>query len=171
MGLSEEETGAMSVSFDETIGCYDDCPYCARLTSRTKRELNVDLLDKTMSHIETVHAFQQEGMELEQGWNQGAWCERTECGTSMCFAGWAVELSGIEHEWKKHPDSLMSDEPGISLSLFIDGKAADVSLTAERLLGLNGAEGARLFLSTGNDIDLVREAVKAIKQKNGVDDG
>lgn len=61
---------------------------------------NVDLLDRTMKHIE----------ENEVGWNQSSWRSvegltlgrpqllPTVCGTAMCFAGEAVTLDG-RYEW------------------------------------------------------------------------
>lgn len=28
-------------------------------------------------------------------WNQRSWCNKNECGTQYCFAGWAVVLAGL----------------------------------------------------------------------------
>jgi hypothetical protein len=52
---------------------------------------NVELLKRTLQHIE----------DHPESWDQTAWVTpedfRTDdgCGTAYCFAGWAVELSGV----------------------------------------------------------------------------
>lgn len=52
-------------------------------------ELNIELLEKTMQHIETH----------PEDWNQETW----RCGTGMCFAGHAATLAG--REWaSENPD-------------------------------------------------------------------
>ena len=38
-------------------------------------------------------------------WDQHTWIEKTSCGTSMCFAGWAVHLSGMRMAFDSDEDS------------------------------------------------------------------
>jgi hypothetical protein len=47
---------------------------------------NVDLLYKVLDHIR----------ENRDQHDQSSWARKTDCGSSFCFAGWTVQLSGYE---------------------------------------------------------------------------
>lgn len=61
---------------------------------------NVAKLEETLDYIR---------MNREQH-NQRGWALKTECGTTMCFAGWAVVLAGYEFIWSGTP--AIFSEPG-----------------------------------------------------------
>jgi hypothetical protein len=72
-------------------------------------------------------------------WNQSSWSGLGECGTTMCFAGWACKLEGLK------------------LAVEVDGGTADrgslasgraISTTAEEILGLTSNEAYNLFIET-----------------------
>jgi hypothetical protein len=46
---------------------------------------NIELLKKTLNFIEVK----------PDGWKQDRWATVTDCGTSYCFAGWALTLAGV----------------------------------------------------------------------------
>ena len=75
------------------------------MSTRAPR-LNVDLLDRTMAEV------QRAARRKTRRWDQSYWRKVTPCGTSMCFAGWALEFDGGV-EWD---DSVgMSDTKGTRL--------------------------------------------------------
>jgi hypothetical protein len=131
--------------------------------------LNVDLLDKTLDHVETIEAFVQAGLDVRDHFDMSVWAapkvrpvtdiedEWEVCGTRKCFAGWAIELSGVDHEWKSNPDAAV----GADFDLFVDGEERDAEGVAAEVLGLTGDESTSLFYT--GDLDDVREVVQAIK--------
>lgn len=50
--------------------------------------INTELLKKTLAHIE-AHPSE---------WTQERWITKTDCGTSYCFAGWALTLAQVPIE-------------------------------------------------------------------------
>jgi hypothetical protein len=92
-------------------------------------------------------------------WNQGWWAERTECGTTYCFAGWATVLSGYEVAWYEDVDG-----PDDASSHLTNGDV--ICGTALKLLGLSKNEGDQLF-SLPNDMNLV---YRTCAELMGVDD-
>jgi len=53
-----------------------------------ERVLNKKLIKRIVAQISAV----------PKAWDQGAWVETTTCGTSRCFAGWAMFLEGYTDE-------------------------------------------------------------------------
>jgi hypothetical protein len=124
-----------------------------------KGPLNIPLLRKTMEHIEELpHRNWLPSAEIR---HTDSWCQETWgrvfrnrkkeiCGTSACFAGWAIEL----------------DEPGALAELIhlmeVAGKAGvagpSASRTAARILGLTGQQAADLFAG-GNSKEHLRTLV------------
>lgn len=133
--------------------------------------LNVALLDQTLAHVEKLAAQQSEWWAAYMDrkatdkdkpadtWNQGTWARKNErqdedgeyytCGTTACFAGWAVELSG--------KDALAME---IDMN---DPRDMPVREEAMELLGLTDEEAFALFEGT-NGLDDLRMIVAAIKR-------
>jgi hypothetical protein len=72
--------------------------------------------------------------------NQDRWGERTECGTTMCVAGWTCELAGERLEWQRS-----STTTGVGTWCTTDG--VYIPRRAAQLLGLTEDEAARLFFT------------------------
>lgn len=97
------------------------------MTDTENRNINVELLDRTLAYIE---AHPEE-------WDQGNW----RCGTGMCFAGWAVTLAG--REWAGDPGGPAGellvrkpDEPRFAHTLNIGEDRIHVEDAAANELGL-----------------------------------
>lgn len=114
--------------------------------------INADLLAKTMAKIEEVAAYQAEGFELDETWDQGQWASPVRddlgdvCGTSYCFAGWACRLAGDQIDVKNQT----AKTPG--------AQALAISDRATQLLGIAPSDAADLFEGS-NDLDGLRERV------------
>ena len=121
--------------------------------------LNIDLLDRTLAHIE-AHP---------EHWDQTVW----RCDSAMCFAGWTAELAGgkwLLPEGDAHADYL-APEPGDDpdetggccqhLDSGIDSGIAAEN-RARRLLGLTEKQSARLF-DGSNTLDDLRRIVAELK--------
>jgi hypothetical protein len=101
--------------------------------------VNTELLEQTMTAI-------RDNPELH---NQSWFYTPTECGTAMCFAGWACHLAGMEQvqplsgsSWVKTPDGIKT--------------AHDAAISA---LGLTTPQGNALF-SGGNTVGMLEAMVK-----------
>lgn len=97
--------------------------------------LNVPLLRKTMEHIE-AHPE-----EHDQCW----WARREDCGTTYCFAGWAVMLGdpSAVPQYAYLP-GVGERKSRYEANCLTDGRS--IAWTAQCLLGLDGDEARRLFL-------------------------
>lgn len=130
-------------------------------------EPNIDLLYKTLDHIETLEAFRAEGVYLKDRWNQGTWAIQYRdsdgdlCGTACCFAGWAVHLAG-DH----FVNDVGCDMEGCDCDEIVaeapDGNIEHIAERAQELLGLDWRERGRLF-NGSNTLDQLREVVAQIK--------
>jgi hypothetical protein len=90
---------------------------------------NVDLLEATMVHVETH----------PEAHSQLTWGKRTPCGTALCYAGHALELSGRVSAWKWMPLDNGSEEESLAL-VKLDGEVdwLNPDEAADRVLGVNG---------------------------------
>lgn len=97
---------------------------------------NVELLEQTMQVIKDTP-------ELHR---QGYWGTKTDCGTAMCFAGWAVTLEGWVFQFGDYEST---DPNERSLSSFVvkgdDQIGRHVPEVARALLGLENHEAETLF--------------------------
>src|SRR5487761_1571675 len=62
---------------------------------------NIELLDATMAAIDASEAADTSNVVAPLRWDQATWWEQDNCGTAMCFAGWAAHLatgSGRNHD-------------------------------------------------------------------------
>ncbi len=103
---------------------------------------NVDLLERTLGHIETN----------PDTWDQATWVRPADCGTALCFAGHAIAIA--------HPDAqflsftgIVVLHPGTPLE-----EDVDIPDTAAELLGLDWRESEVLF-DPNNNLDRLRSLV------------
>jgi hypothetical protein len=73
-------------------------------------------------------------------WDQTQWSSIAECGTTMCFAGWACKMEGLTLGVEVKPHLF---DARVALA---DGK--DISDTARVILGLTDEEATNLFICT-----------------------
>jgi hypothetical protein len=101
--------------------------------SRTDTMANVPLLRKVIEHI-TEHPTE---------WSQGSWGVKTPCGTSHCFAGHAIVLSGQDPVWS----SVWKGSHAVQLMVAASDKGyVDNPFTsAANLLGLHPEAALVLF--------------------------
>lgn len=111
---------------------------------------NTELLKRTLNHIE---AHPEE-------WDQEYWARRTLCGTSYCFAGTAVVLSGLPLAWRDvDADDYGVDADELAHNVIDEGEVGDSIATAARdLLELTADQADRLFYP-GNSIEKLRDLV------------
>lgn len=125
---------------------------------------NVDLLNRTLAHIE----------EHPEQWNQEYWAVRgvDGCGTAYCFAGHAAVLSGVPLWWHDDWEDGYSSEDddcddwrpvrqvadNISVAPQSEFYNCSIKYAATHLLGLSSAAAARLFHGD-NTLDDLRRIV------------
>jgi len=137
---------------------------------------NTDLLKRTLQHIET-HPNE---------WDQERWVTKTDCGTSYCFAGWALMLSEVPiiatqlNEPTVEIDNLSRALARAGMSAIVNpddcwsGTRMTVRDAAETLLGLRGralpdpednglfACAADVLFEADNSLDDLREYVAGL---------
>jgi hypothetical protein len=72
--------------------------------------------------------------------NQGFWGQRTECGTTMCVAGWTCELAGERLVWEPNR-SYAYDSEGV----WYTKNGEYIPVRAAKLLDLTDYEADTLF--------------------------
>lgn len=119
-------------------------------TAEPPRTPNVELLKRTLAHIETD----------PEHWSQDVWAEKVpECGTKHCFGGWAVTLGkpDAEFAWVDKlvaiygPDGKPVDGEGADHVHLPDGRVCTVRTAAAELLGLTHEQVSDLFYSVRSD--------------------
>lgn len=156
---------------DVTIGAYfADVQYTAKP--------NVPLLNAVIEHIEAN----------PNDWYQGDWrtlrtflrddqgipvpLPAADCGTAMCFAGWAAQLSGAEYAYpagdgELHDDVIVSDGTDSVEAAHIvrtDEGLVHVQDYATRALGIDEGQSNRLFHGANTLADLKRHVARIIEQ-------
>lgn len=81
------------------------------------RTPNTELAYRVLDHID-AHP------EL---WRQSSWLDESECGTTACFAGWAVLLSGCKVSEDEYCDNVVHEGPAEVVGMSIP-RAADTLL-------------------------------------------
>jgi hypothetical protein len=95
---------------------------------------NIELLKRTLRYIED-HPY---------SWDQATFYTYDECGTSHCFAGWAVVLSGV----RPHPDEkVLVDELPPEVRDRLDPKDVWVEFPGTRITTI--ADAATALLDVG----------------------
>jgi hypothetical protein len=113
---------------------------------------NVDLLERTLAHIEAN----------PDTWDQSMWSKQTECGTAYCFAGHAVALTYPDAQLHFYSDTV-TIYPGTPLA-----EDVQISETASELLGLDGYESEVLF-DANNALDRLRRLVADLAAGRTID--
>lgn len=102
-------------------------------------------------------------------YDQGMWARKDACGTTYCFAGWAIELYGKDqYEWAFGYRSVTGKVRDPQLADWAWGvidretgayrEAPDV---ARELLGLTRGQADRIF-AAWNNLEAVEDGVKAV---------
>jgi hypothetical protein len=114
-------------------------------------ELNEKLIACVLRHIEAN----------PDEYDQNTWCslrdaahDQSYCGTTACFAGWAVLLSRDVSEWAAP-------------------RQHDIRHEAQRLLGLTDYEAGTLFSGVSGDdpvynLGVVKERLRTIRRQRGL---
>ncbi len=125
-------------------------------------EINVPLLEQTLAQIEHVAA---ETPDDGLGWDQTAW----RCQTGMCFAGWAITLTGgrwwLNEVTEENEDdgAILYAEDGDENVFFEDGmRLVGARSRATRILGLDWEQASALFHPT-NNLRVLRQMVSDLK--------
>lgn len=134
-----------------------------------------ELARATLNHIERIQARDDAGEQSCEHWNQSDWgfyaaADRwgNQCGTSMCFAGWACVIGGVP---------VVQLSPGADYSLMgvadVDDGYSAISKRAAELLelprrtintGFGTYEEADQRLFAGdNDLEALRFYVQALE--------
>ena len=109
---------------------------------------NADFADSVIGAIE-AHPEQH---------NQSMWAQQNECGTTMCFAGWAVTLAGAKLEFF----DIAPDIKRAYDCVLPDGQVRNISDYAAKLLGINETQREALFHNMNNNLDVIKDIVKDI---------
>lgn len=95
--------------------------------------VNIQLLDEVLDYI----------IDHPDEWDQGSWFDnsaKSACGTTACFAGHALKMTGHEIVMKR-------DEDG-DWDSYLDGEPSGWETKGAEELGLTPDESYRLFLGT-----------------------
>jgi len=95
---------------------------------------NIELLNRTLNHIKTN----------PETWNQGLWC-----GTSQCFAGWAVTLAGMRIDWESE-GVYVADMPA-ELAAQVNPEDELITVREAAILALDIGDSLLLDDGPGND--------------------
>jgi hypothetical protein len=87
--------------------------------------------------------------------DQGDWARRTDCGTTLCFAGTAVVLAGYQLDWTNHSDRTGRCVTSAGDPLSLAGTAS-ISAVAARELCLAPEQVEALFWAADSLDDLER---------------
>jgi len=140
---------------------YNDLPYYyngwPRLADWTWG-INVELLKLGMKAVEEA--------AVQGTWNQKTW----RCGTSMCFAGWVIEISG--REWVPGTQHVVAtpEEIADGDAFYSDGGAMAMapSAVAQDLLGITSTWANTLFHenNTLNDLRHMVDSLTRIAERS-----
>lgn len=126
----------------------------------TETTVNVDLLERVMTHIE-----QNPGQHYQGSWMR----EAPGCGTQFCFAGWTAILDGVS------PPPRYCGEWGVTTAKASvdtrdydgDDNVVSVARYAQLTLGLDNPQRGALFFGGNSPHDL-RRIVDGIKAGQNV---
>lgn len=128
-------------------------------------ERNDVLIDKVMDYLR----------EHPKEWDQRYWVESTPCGTTACFAGHTMLLSGYTlQRVKRGCDECLSEDHDCGLNgcdvmetkfFAPDGRRVDhEDIEAGELLGLSRWDGEKIFYQTSiTDADRMQEIIDNIR--------
>jgi hypothetical protein len=110
--------------------------------------VNVGLLQRTLATIE-AHP---------ESWDQSMWAARTQCGTSYCFAGYAVALCGGRANFEGYEDDGEELAYHVVVGLLPGIEETAYGPVATTLLGLTELQASELF-DERNSLQDLREIV------------
>lgn len=114
--------------------------------------MNFDLASAALDYIEAHPA------EHDQSW----WGEKTECGTTMCFAGHVVTQAGATLRF-------YGDNQSTNVCVDADGIERFIETYAQELLGIDFLEAEHLFFAC-DDLNELRFSVNAFDEGRIVSD-
>ena len=166
----------MSSSLPKIPGAYDDVTIGAYFADvQYTAKPNVPLLNAVIEHIEAN----------PDDWYQGDWrtlrsflvdpadeATPTDCGTAMCFAGWAAELSGAEYAYPAGDSTIVDhvtyggDIDSVEAAHIVntDEGLVHVQDYATRALGIDEGQANRLFHGANTISDLKNHVARIIEQ-------
>lgn len=108
---------------------------------------NIERLDAVLAYIK-AHPDEHD---------QDVWRKKTECGTTMCFAGHAVAMFTPDAEWVHIPL-----QPNDFDKVTINGQMKTVAQVAADLLGLSDDDADTLFYgaATIGDVEFILDDIK-----------
>jgi len=117
---------------------------------------NSELLRSTMAYIEShVHE-----------WDQFAWAHRGDCGTAMCFAGWAVTLAGAEVDFTRFGDESSTSTITPASQRELGLRSSYIDEAARELLDLSLDQSEELFCAS-NSMERLRMLVDELAAGGG----
>jgi hypothetical protein len=122
-------------------------------TRGNERVVNNELM------LRTLHAIEEHPEE----WDQRYWRLTSDCGTTMCFAGWACTLAG--EEWWPIENALsVHIDHGVATGL-AHRYNVNVPFVAQSYLGIDDLQAHRLFYTETDDLQEMRNIVKEILEE------
>lgn len=105
---------------------------------------DINAVAKPIPNVDKLYAVLDAIEANPEQWDQAHWSRATECGTSMCFAGWTVHLEGIK---------LAVEVDGDNSRCSRTAEDKDISILASSILGLTSEEEYQLFVGSLYDRD------------------
>lgn len=120
-----------------------------------------------MADIERLEAVMTQIRDNPETWDQGEWAQETECGTSYCFAGWAVEMFSEEEIHWREVERVGGRQ---TKHAFAVKSGSSIRQEASDLLGLTDGESFALFWG-GNSFENLETMVKNLANGRDIYDG
>lgn len=123
-----------------------------------------------MANLERLKLLRETVIANPDKWEQRNWAKKTECGTTLCFAGWAVTLKGEELFWG-FPEAMQEDIQyyGFVITGTLES-GRTISSVAQAWLDLDYDQADKLFYSDQfNGLDHLNELIAEteLEQENG----
>lgn len=118
--------------------------------------MNESLVRQVMAHIRAN----------QDSWNQSDFVGWSPCGTTHCFAGWALRLSGfgLVGSVFQAPEG-MELEPGLQ----VRGRIVATDFTAQWLLGFTDRQASAVFFAfQQTDVDVFAREVERVTGLSGL---
>lgn len=101
---------------------------------------DIELVRQPIPNMDKIYAVLDQIEADPEHWDQTNWSKVTECGTTLCFAGWACKMEGLRLAIEVH-DSASADDADLANGERIEDRATAI-------LGLTGDEAYDLFIAT-----------------------
>jgi hypothetical protein len=107
-------------------------------------ETDIKAVSLPIPNMDKLYAVLDQIEADPEHWNQVQWSEATECGTTMCFAGWACKMEGLKLQAE-------TDSSRLARAYLANGEF--IEYVAQEILGLADDEAYSLFTETTYDPD------------------